>query len=253
MRLSQFLFAGVTGNIWDRPILTEPLNLTSDSQPVIVCDAGSTGSRCFGYYIRDSTVHTELLGRTMVGISSFADGKDFEGAMESLLPSVLNGISRFGEHTKTYILATGGVRQLALHQQQELMSGVLEGLTKHIDGKIHVKVMHGMEEALFGLFATNYLVGGLRLHQVSDKLSHPIGVLDLGGSSLEISLAGPDATMGSHDDLLYSFTDLGTNRVKALLEERGQLQYCDFDNVCLSILFLSTNLIRRTANGAPML
>ncbi len=249
--LSSCFFVSSLGSMWETAVSVEPLDLLPDAHPIIVCDAGSTGSRCFGYYIHNDTIHTELMGRTAVGISTFGNSLDFEGAMNTLVPSIRRGIARLGNNTSTYVLATGGVRQLGSEVQAKFMRGLNDLFRSTLDDSVQAEVVTGMEEAQFGLFSANYLVGALHLHQVTDPLSRPLGVLDLGGSSLEISLAGPDDTMGSHDDILFSFTDLGTNRVKKLLEEKGLLRYCDFANVSLSplYLFLLLTMSRKTVSN----
>jgi hypothetical protein len=228
----------VLGSIWDTLEWGPPLALDSDAVPMIVCDAGSTGSRIFGFYILDGHVHVERMGRTSHGIASFAYPGGGREATETLLPGINRGLERMGRQTTIHILATGGVRQLPTDERSDLLKGISGILNDTLNGKfqgpLHVRAVDGMQEALSGLIAANFIVHGLGLKDFANPLTEPLGVLDLGGSSLEISLPGPDAAVGSHDDILISFPDLGTNKLKHRLARESDLTVCDFGVVRLT-------------------
>lgn len=227
-------------HVWSVSPNAEPLNLSAEAYPTIICDAGSTGSRIFGYHVANKLVHMELMNRTQVGLSEYARSGEFDKATDSLLPGIFRGLRRLGQKSQIYIMATGGVRQLETHIRDELILRLRQGielaLGDRFSDRIHIRTVEGIDEALFGLLSANYLVGSLSVDDVKSVLKSPIGVLDLGGSSLEVSLAGPDSAIGSEDDVLVSFKSLGTNRVKEALLRNGMFEKCELATVCDKIV-----------------
>ena len=226
-------------HIWEVKDIAEPLRVDSVSHPAIICDAGSTGSRVFAFYVLDhdgsteGNVVVELMGRSSIGLSEFADSLNFEGASETILPFISKGISRLGNKTPIYIFATGGVRQLPEIVRESLWENLttkLHGVFEAHQGALHIKVIDGDDEALFGLLSANYLLNDLPLSHINLPLSAPVGVLDLGGSSLEIAIAGDDRVVGTHDDILISFQNLGLKKMWLKLADMNVTSHCLFES-----------------------
>jgi hypothetical protein len=213
--------------------------------PAIICDAGSTGTRVYSYYIHvvtDSEARpiVELLGRTEEGISELAERGQVGLISLKIAPLIRSGLIRLGPDTPVYIFATGGVRLMDEKLRTELwevmrmdMEIALAGIH---GGYLALQVLDGTDEALYGLLAANYIVGDYNPSMPTDVLSSSVGVLDLGGSSLEVSLVGDDLKPGTEDDVLISFGTLGIYKFYdqfQLLDGSGS---CDFGRVFLSML-----------------
>lgn len=110
----------------------------------------------------------------------------------------------------------------------ELDSGFNLSLKGQHTGKVVLRTVDGADEALFGLISANFLLGGVQLSEIREILTNPVGVLDLGGSSLEVSIAGYDHILGTHDDVLVSFKSLGMSQGRlavASMDESGKCQF----------------------------
>jgi len=233
-----FFFVGDC-NIWKAHEATESLDETQLDHPAIVCDAGSTGSRIFAFYVlkQDSSdgtekVSVELMGRSGIGLSEFAKSGTFDEATKSIAPFISKGIKRLGPNVPIYVFATGGVRQLPQELRQRLWEHLRVSLPSSFPdhaGRIDLQILDGDDEAFFGLLSANYLVNDVPLGDIKGPLTDPVGVLDLGGSSLEVAVAGDDRIVGSHDDVLISFTGLGLRKVWDRLIERNATTQCLFE------------------------
>lgn len=232
------LLVGTRADIWKphEPIVELKEGLFH--YPAIICDAGSTGSRIFAFYVQnkdeavEGMVSVELMGRTTIGLSEFANSGLFEEAANSLLPYISKGVIRLGRTVPIFIFATGGVRQLPVEIRSRLWDQMRNtfsaALADHL-GPVVLSVLDGNDEALFGLLSANYLVGDVRLIHINSPLSAPVGVLDLGGSSLEVAVAGEDKVVGSHDDVLISFTGLGLRNMMERLAQTDSTNACAFE------------------------
>lgn len=176
----------------------------------VVCDAGSTGTRAYSFWLpahpvseglRDMKYH--LVGKVKPGISSFA-GKDVspepdaQGAVKLLKPlleqaaSVLFtefNCSRTG--VPIWVLASAGVRLLSDKVQKALWQGLQKALLDPFSGlsfnsKLVTRTISGEEEGLFALVGANFLT------QLQQQKAPPSGVLDLGGSSTQIGVPPAD-------------------------------------------------------------
>lgn len=208
--------------------------------PAIVCDAGSTGSRVFSFYLSSNgnstnsyDVKIKNLGKTPVGLSWYAENGMFRNASDSLTPLLAHGLRMLGPETPIYILATGGVRSLTNSLKEELwhvlnleLKSALSNLHK---GLMHLQTLDGTDEAFFGLLASNYILEQMSLADLEKPMKDPVGIVDLGGSSLEVSSAGDDQIIGTHDDILISFKSLGLERLRSLIFEEP---FCEFGTVC---------------------
>ena len=232
-----FLITFTNASIWHPKENLEPLSLGTFHHPAIICDAGSTGSRVFGFYVRNNAtnagdeVEVELMGRTQVGLSVYAESGWMKNATESIIPLIRKGITRLGPTVPIYIFATGGVRQLEASVKKMLWESLDKNLRIALLGEhtglLSMETVDGAEEALFGLISANYLLSEIGISSIHHPLESPVSVFDLGGSSLEVSLAGPDRIVGSRDDVLVSFRSLGTHQV------RRKIEALDIDGRCL--------------------
>ncbi|KAE9601425.1 putative apyrase [Lupinus albus] len=135
---------------------------------------------------------------------------------ENLVPN-----ERHGE-TPVFVLATAGLRRLAVHDSDRVLDGVEAVLKDHsfLYRKSWVRVLNGREEAYYGWVALNYKMGSFGNYNPNS--SPTLGVLDLGGSSLQI-MAEVDgvvdevhemrSNIGSveHQIVAYSFPAFGLN------------------------------------------
>lgn len=232
-------------------------NADEFKNPAIVCDAGSTGSRVFAFYLlRNGLTHqsyqvkAKSLGKTSVGLSVFAEKGQFREASESLAPLLLQGLRKLGNETPIYILATGGVRSLHNSVKEELLESLKRDLGSSLSEELHtgilaLQTLEGTDEALFGLLASNFILGKLPLGDIGKPIPDPFGILDLGGSSLEVSSAGEDGIIGTQDDVLISFKSLGLEKLKqAVLPNK----VCEFGTVCRWFYTLLHSFHRETVN-----
>lgn len=99
-----------------------------------------------------------------------------------------------------FLLATAGMRLLPDIQRKMLLAEICSYAQTHTafqlpDCGIHIQVIPGETEGLYGWIAANYLLGGFDTANVSDHGNghHTYGFLDMGGASAQIAFA-PNAT-----------------------------------------------------------
>lgn len=104
------------------------------------------------------------------------------------------------EDTPIFLLATAGVRLLPESQRKELLKNICSYARSHTkfqlpDCDVHIQVIPGEVEGLYGWVAANYLLGGFDSPKEHDhgKGHHTYGFLDMGGASAQIAFA-PNAT-----------------------------------------------------------
>ena len=219
-----------------------PLQAETFEHPAILCDAGSTGSRVFALHVPKSSNMSstepvvELIGRTTIGLAEFAMKGSFELAADSILPLLIKGITRLGPSAPIYIFATGGVRVLKNSIKDRLFASMRDDLGRTLadkhTGALSLRTVDGIDEALYGLLASNYLLGDVAASNLSIPLKDPIGVMDLGGSSLEVSLVGEDQIVGTSDDILVSYKSLGLTQFRERLQILDETGTCRFETVC---------------------
>ena len=231
---------------WNISDLEDPLPQGSFSYPVIVCDAGSTGSRVYAFHVplRDNTLVNEpvieLLGRAEIGMSELVQMRLFRNASDTIIPYLLKGLKRLGPEVPIYIFATGGVRLFPPSDQTQLWNVLREdielALTGRHTGSLSLMALNGVDEALYGLLSANFLLRDSLSGDETSSIPGSIGVLDLGGSSLEISLVGSDLPPGTEDDVLVSFKSLGLQLFRKRIEDADRSNVCKFATVCLTHL-----------------
>jgi hypothetical protein len=108
-----------------------------------------------------------------------------------------------------------------------------ERLNKLLDpthtGSLRLAAVHGNDEALFGLLSANYLIGDATASSMTGPIDQPVGVFDLGGSSLELSMAGGDKIIGSDDDVLISFRSMGLQQMRDRMKAKDSERLCSFE------------------------
>jgi len=104
------------------------------------------------------------------------------------------------EETPVFLLATAGMRLLPDDQRTGLLKEICSYTRSHTkfqlpDCDVHIKVIPGEVEGLYGWVAANYLIGGFDSPKAhANGNDHPtFGFLDMGGASAQIAFA-PNAT-----------------------------------------------------------
>ncbi|KAI9732123.1 MAG: Golgi apyrase [Cirrosporium novae-zelandiae] len=187
----------------------------------VILDAGSSGTRVYIYRWLDSTIAREKADRQAFeslpalhtkkhwtlklkpGISTFGDNPNIVGP-EYLQPLLQHALDIVPEEdvaeTPFFLLATAGMRLLPEIQRKELLSQIctyarLKTNFSLPDCNLHVQVIPGETEGLYGWIAANYLLGGFDNpdDHSHGKGHHTYGFLDMGGASAQIAFA-PNVT-----------------------------------------------------------
>jgi golgi apyrase len=102
--------------------------------------------------------------------------------------------------TPVFLLATAGMRLVEPTRRKILLDHICSYAQSHTkfqipDCDLHVQVIPGETEGLYGWIAANYLLGGFDRPNTHDhgKGHHTYGFLDMGGASAQIAFA-PNAT-----------------------------------------------------------
>src|SRR6201996_1410847 len=185
----------------------------------VVLDAGSSGTRVYIYkWLENSVARVEASSvltlpeletkdkwtkKVHPGLSTFGKTPDRVGPdhLQPLLEHALKYIPEDAvPSTPIFLLATAGMRLLPDHQQKAVLRNIcsyIKSETKLFlpDCDVHVQVIPGETEGLYGWIAANYLLGGFDSPEGHDhgKGHHTYGFLDMGGASAQIAFA-PNAT-----------------------------------------------------------
>lgn len=137
------------------------------------------------------------------GISTFgAQPTDVgDGHLQELLEHALDIVPEDQvADTPLFLMATAGVRLLPETQQKALLREVCAYARENTkfslpDCDLHIQVIPGETEGLYGWIAANYLLGGFDSpgEHAHGKGHHTYGFLDMGGASAQIAFA-PNAT-----------------------------------------------------------
>jgi len=187
----------------------------------VVLDAGSSGTRVHIYRWLNHDAARKKAGDAQLHSLPVIETK------EDWTKKIHPGISTFGEHphdvgsehldkllshalkyvpleevpnTPLFLLATAGMRILPERQRKEVLKEVCEFARSTTqfqlpDCDVHVQVIPGETEGLYGWIAANYLLGGFDRPKDHDhgKGHNTYGFLDMGGASAQIAFA-PNAT-----------------------------------------------------------
>jgi Golgi apyrase len=186
----------------------------------VILDAGSSGTRVHIYkwldagraQVEASRKELQSLPKLITkkkwtlkerpGISTFGDKPTAVGReyLKKLFDHALTIIPKEQiRETPIFLMATAGMRLLPEVQRQTLLNEICRYAQSTAflvpDCDIHIQVIPGETEGLYGWIAANYLLGGFDSPQDHQhgKGHHTYGFLDMGGASAQIAFA-PNAT-----------------------------------------------------------
>ncbi len=187
----------------------------------VILDAGSSGTRLHVYKWKDPAkilkdgkekdlhslpkLETEKKWTKKIrpGVSTFGEKPTEVGPdhLQSLIDHALDIIPEDKiKDTPVFLMATAGMRLLPQLQQTALTREICSYFRRNTefslpDCDLHVQVIPGETEGLYGWLASNYLLGGFDQPENHDhgKGHHTYGFLDMGGASAQIAFA-PNAT-----------------------------------------------------------
>ncbi|RYP52480.1 hypothetical protein DL769_010668 [Monosporascus sp. CRB-8-3] len=196
----------------------------------VILDAGSSGTRVYVYRWKDpakaikDASYEELHSLPQLqskkkwtkkirpGVSTFGDHPEDVGPdhLQHLIDHAMDIIPE-EKHADTpiFLMATAGMRLLPTDQQRAVTSKICSYFRQHTqfslpDCDMHVQVIPGATEGLYGWIAANYLLGGFDdpNGHAHGKGHHTYGFLDMGGASAQIAFA-PNTTVAEQhaDDL----------------------------------------------------
>jgi Golgi nucleoside diphosphatase len=187
----------------------------------VILDAGSSGTRVYVYKwlnpakaLQDADSHhlhslpkldikPRYTKKIRPGVSTFGDRPSDVGPehLQELLDHALDIVPASQvKDTPIFLMATAGVRLLEPVKQKALLDEICSYAQQHTefslpDCALHIQVIPGDTEGLYGWIAANYLLGGFDSPQDHQhgKGHHTYGFLDMGGASAQIAFA-PNAT-----------------------------------------------------------
>ncbi|CAK3931356.1 Golgi apyrase [Lecanosticta acicola] len=187
----------------------------------VVLDAGSSGTRVYVYRwdkaararakgdasdlqsLPEIKTHKKWRKKVHPGISTFGDKPEAVGHehLKQLVDFAADIVEKDEiANTPIFLLATAGMRLLPDHQRAQLLESTCSYFQRNTnfklpDCEVHVQVIPGETEGLYGWVAANYLLGGFDAPDKHDhgKGHHTYGFLDMGGASAQIAFA-PNAT-----------------------------------------------------------
>ncbi|OJD40696.1 nucleoside diphosphatase [Diplodia corticola] len=187
----------------------------------VILDAGSSGTRVYTYrWLNPSRAQLEAsedelkrlpklktkkewTHKIHPGISTFGETPELVGPdhLQQLLDHALEVVPADEvENTPLFLLATAGMRLLPDNQRAAVLNEVCAYARENTnfqlpDCDLHIQVIPGETEGLYGWIAANYLLGGFDEPKEHDhgKDHHTYGFLDMGGASAQIAFA-PNAT-----------------------------------------------------------
>lgn len=190
-------------------------------QYAVVFDAGSSGTRVYVYKwdkaararakgdasdlqsLPEIKTHKKWRKKVHPGISTFGDKPEAVGHehLKDLVEFAADIVDKDEiPNTPIFLLATAGMRLLPDYQRTALLESTCSYFQRDTkfqlpDCDVHVQVIPGETEGLYGWVAANYLLGGFDAPEKHDhgKGHHTYGFLDMGGASAQIAFA-PNAT-----------------------------------------------------------
>jgi apyrase len=161
----------------------------------VIFDAGSSGSRvhvfCFDSELNLVPIgkDLELFEQLKPGLSSYnGDPKGAALSLQKLLESAEAVVPRnLRGNTPVKVGATAGLRQLGMDASNRILQSVRDYLKEKSSLKSKadwVTVLDGTQEGAYQWVTINYLLGHL-----GKKYSNTVGVVDLGGGSVQMAYA----------------------------------------------------------------
>jgi hypothetical protein len=183
-------------------------------------DAGSSGTRV-GIFSETYDKEGRVFIKEQYGVSTTSGTglhklaksnlKEVQTYFEPLLKQVETYVGKGKmQELPVYLYATGGVRSLPIEEQKQLFKKVIEYF-KNIKKfkKVFAEAPSGEEEGLFGWFMVNYLTGTLQ----ADKNTKTIGVVDVGGATLQIAFEIDPTDKGKYKDTTQIHTGDKVRRI----------------------------------------
>ncbi|RPB05991.1 hypothetical protein L873DRAFT_1785134 [Choiromyces venosus 120613-1] len=197
----------------------------------VILDAGSSGTRIHIYNWEDPAETRRKVEKDELqklpeiktkkkwtkkinpGISTFGEHPEQVGEdhLKGLFEHALSQIPKDAiAHTPLFLLATAGMRLLPDLQRKTLLDEICTYARRTTqfrlpDCDLHIQVITGETEGLYGWISANYLLGGFDDPETHahGKGHHTYGFLDMGGASAQIAFA-PNATEAEKhaDDLV---------------------------------------------------
>jgi Golgi apyrase len=187
----------------------------------VILDAGSSGTRVHVYKwlnnakARHDAKPHELMSLPLLetkkhytkkerpGVSTWGDHPNDVGPehIQQFLDHALKIVPKDQvKDTPIFLMATAGVRLLEPMKQKALLANICSYARAHSDFSLpdcdlHIQVIPGDTEGLYGWIAANYLLGGFDdpKEHAHGKGHHTYGFLDMGGASAQIAFA-PNST-----------------------------------------------------------
>ncbi|CAI5475028.1 unnamed protein product [Closterium sp. Yama58-4] len=168
-----------------------------ENKYAVIIDAGSTGSRIHVYQFNPKLElmeignDLELFVALKPGLSSFRENA--KGAADSLRPLIDKALTVVPEEVRSTtpirVGATAGLRLLPGDLADNILEAVREMLKEYpfTFAADSVKILDGADEGSFAWVTVNYLLGNL-----GKDISQTVGVVDLGGGSVQMTYAVPD-------------------------------------------------------------
>ncbi|KAG9458570.1 hypothetical protein H6P81_003078 [Aristolochia fimbriata] len=186
----------LSDDIGNRRFASDRKGSASDSKSyAVIFDAGSSGSRVHVYCFDDKLnllpigKDLELFLQKKPGLSSYASNpRDAANSLKPLLVEAENAVPR-ALHSKTPVRvgATAGLRALEGDASDKILQAVRDLLENDSSFKFQsdwVTVLDGTQEGAYQWVTINYLLGNL-----GNKYSNTVGVVDLGGGSVQMAYA----------------------------------------------------------------
>lgn len=171
--------------------------------PIVVIDAGSSGSRAHIFYPSSEPQQQEQLGieprhdsfKTKPGLSSYASKPTEAGpSLGPLMDFLREKITEDGDmrrHTKILLKATAGMRLLPEEEQTSVMASVREYLQQQEFEFVTAEVIDGAEEGLLGWTAVNFLKQKQEESSRGKKKKNDDelwSVIEMGGASVQVTV-----------------------------------------------------------------
>ncbi|XP_041027810.1 apyrase 1-like [Juglans microcarpa x Juglans regia] len=176
-----------------------PSDLRSPKSYAVIFDAGSSGSRvhvfCFDQHLDLVPIgkDLELFLQTKQGLSEYASNpRDAANSLVSLLDQAQSVVPKdLRPKTPVRVGATAGLRALEGDVSDRILQAVRDLLKHRSTLKSEpngVAVIDGTQEGSYQWVTINYLLGNL-----GKEYSNTVGVVDLGGGSVQMAYAISDA------------------------------------------------------------
>lgn len=169
-------------------LYAENKDICSQKQCLAVVDAGSTGSRLhvYAYDIDNTTTPTNIeevyTQKVTPGFAAIEPSKDtITSYLKNLIPINVVSSSK-SKPIPLYFYATAGMRLLPPQKQKIYYQELKTWFSQQSQWQLmDSKTITGHEEAFYDWLSVNYRIGSL-----SDAKNKAVGVMDMGGASVQI-------------------------------------------------------------------